>query len=54
MYRLIIQKVGVGKPEIKTPKEVSVIVGVHIETVRRWCRNKKDVIKNGWIVYVNN
>jgi transposase len=53
MYKIILQKQGEETKQIKNAKEAATILGVHTETVRRWCRNKEDKIKNGYFVFTN-
>ncbi len=51
MKKLILKKGD--EITLTNPIKAASILGVHVETVRVWCRKKKSLIKSGFEVYTN-
>jgi hypothetical protein len=51
MNKLILKKGN--EITLTSPKIAASILGVHVETVRIWCRKKKSLLKSGFEVYTN-
>jgi hypothetical protein len=51
MNKLILKKGN--EITLTNPIKAASILGVHVETVRIWCRNKKSLMKSGFEIYTD-
>jgi hypothetical protein len=51
MNKLILKKGN--EITLTNPIKAASILGVHVETVRIWCRKKKSLLKSGFEVYTD-